>query len=521
MNPSWKTNKIKTSAGMETVDETVARAKRQLAGMDTAKKDTPPLAGLRTLGDVNTSLNNYSSDLSNVMGSSLGKQTKTIMENFASRANLAKEGGIAERKLTEQNFGDKIAGQLDENARSYTQASEGRSGFGTQTAAVKFLEDSGAKRVRELEKQRDSLILESKVAEASRLDSLIEKEQTAITDARTKWVEGLMNFASEDRATSAENRAVSEANRAILGFETPEQTRTAEFGITQKTALNELAISAPDAGILATDDFNTAIEKYRNSTTYKNNQKLGELAIQQAEADIQNTKSLASNRSLGGTGGGAGGGSYSSVGNNTTPDELRNIAFNNVPNLIPSKFGQQQYFKSLNAAKDTEQIRDIMVSTILANSPATVQDSYNKRNDAAGEVGAALLLLEGGAKTGFAQNAFQGVANFFGTDYDPKLAEIKAHLTAAIQPYRSDVTGAAWGSQEQAEYDALIGTTKYEPEALKNRLRNFQNMLRRKNKNAVINAVAPVSQYDVFGGTQQGGGSSAPADSTGLDSNNI
>lgn len=509
MQPSWKTRKIQTSAGMETVDETVARAKRQLSSLSGSTPTQTTPTSLKTLdyNQAGSGIDTANKDLGGFMGGDLNNRTKTIMETFASRAGLIKEGGKADRDLNEMNFGEKIEDQLGENARNYTMASEGRSGYGTKTAAVRFLEDSGSKRIKELEKQRDMLDLQSKSLEAGRLDSLIADEQEAITTARTKWITDMLSLSGESRAESAENRAISQENREILGFETPDTTRKAEQLITRQKSLDELAIAAPDAGILPTDDFATAVTKYRNSTTYKNNERLGELAIQQAEADIANTKSLTSNRGLGtGTGGGGGYFGGAAGGDTETFDGLQTIALNNVPNLISSKHGKETYLASLKGADTPDKVRDLMVSTIIANNPATFQDTYNKRSEAAGEIGEALSLLDDGAKTGWLPDKIQKVANVFGFDYDPKLAAIKAYITAATQPYRSDVTGAAWGAQETAEYEALLGTTNYEPQALKERLVRFQQMLYRKNKNAIINTVAPVSQYNIYGEDAPAGG---------------
>lgn len=446
--------------------------------------DTDPSQGLNN--KVNSALSDY------VGGNDLNKSTKTIMETFAARAGLAKEGGIAERKLTDSTFGTRIADQLDANASEYTSASEGRSGFATQTAAVRMLEDTGGKRIRDLEKSRDELLLQSKIGEASRLDSLINDEQTAITNARKTWIENLLMTTQEARAQSAEARAVSQENRDIAGFETPEQARTRDLvsslaGDSIKS-IQTLATTAPDAGIVSTDTFDQAVAKYRNSTAYKQNVRLGELEIQKAEADIANTRSITSDRN------------NPAGGDGTIPADsasaLGGIS-GNVLNMIPSENGKKAFTANYNNAKTDQQRLDAITTAVVANSPVEVKTDFISTNKAMGEIDMALGAIERGAQTGYLNNASQYAFNMFGKDYDPKLAEIRAHITAAIQPYRNSVTGAAWGSQEESEYQSLFGSTKFSPTELSSRLTRLKGIMQRGQLNIIKSQVSPFSDVNL------------------------
>lgn len=234
----------------------------------------------RIVGTLGSSLDNLGS---------VKDREKSILEKFADRKKLASAGGNAERELINSESSDSIDAQLESNARSLIDFREQGRGYATQKVAMDYVADTGKKRVRELEKARDNLLLQSKVAEASRLDDLIAKEEEAITNARTSFINELTSIGSQARE--------------IASFETPEQKRARdletsgiererEFEYATKTAIQTLAANAPDAGITSTDDYTTALSKYRNSTTYKRNEKLGELEIRQAEANI--SQSLAS-----------------------------------------------------------------------------------------------------------------------------------------------------------------------------------------------------------------------------------
>lgn len=157
----------------------------------------------------------------------LPTQEKTIMEQFRARQEAAKVGGEATRGLTNMQYGEKIEDQAGENAKKLTSEKEAQRGFAQNTAFLKDIEATGAKRIRDLERTRDMLNLQSKAAEASQIDGLIAEEQRSITEARKNWLDSFVNVSNLKLAQSQEARN-------IASFETPEQKREREFSVFKK-----------------------------------------------------------------------------------------------------------------------------------------------------------------------------------------------------------------------------------------------------------------------------------------------
>lgn len=511
----------KTTEGKRSLlSEATAELGRR-AGASSGMSNATPTAGVetsyRSLDTVGPSQTTEALRDFTVDSGSFSDRKKTIMETFADRRRLAQEGGAAERELVGNRAGEDIESQLDANASQYIQSMEGRSGFGTKTAAVRYLENTGAKRITDLERKRDDLMLQSKIGEASRLDNLIAMEQEAITNARTEWVNSLLNIGQQDIQRSQENRA-------LASFETPQQARQAEFEMAtqqaERGAIQELALVAPDAGILSTDSYDEAVAKYRNSESYRRNERAAELELDKVEADIANTRSLAFNRGL--TSGGGGGGDISvGLGSSDpvlseTRNELDRVA-SNVMNLIPSENGKEAFQSSYNMARTDSERIDAISSAVLANSPAEVRNDFRQQSDGMRQLDEAIALIDQGVDTGVLEAGSQYVYNIFGQDYDPNLAAINAYITAAIQPYRSSITGAAWGRQEDNEYEQLFGDTSYEPEELRSRLVRLKAILNNKSINAITNQVSPFgnSTFNLFE-SSIGGGTAQSTPSTGM-----
>lgn len=440
---------------------------------------------------------------------SLDDRQQTIMETFRDRRKLAQQGGEAQRELIGQESNEAVTEQVKANAREYISSMEGRGGFATKTAAVRFMEDSGAKRVRDLEKRRDSLLLEAKVQEAARIDNLITQEQEAITTARQQYMNDLFNIQSMESNANQERRLDAQEERNVAGFETPDETRRAQEEISnrqlilqesmgretaERTAVREMASIAPDAGITETDDYFAAIEKYRNSETYKRNEQAAELELDRIEADIQNTRSLANNRGVTTTPGGnfvisPDGGTPAAY----TQDEYAQFdtLANNVLNLISSENGKEAFIQSYNNAQSAEDKLNAIASATLNNVGAGTRTDFIQTGKGLTEIDNAIAALDRGVQTGALQSGTQYLYNIVGEDYDPGLTEINQYITAALQPYRSSITGAAWGRQETAEYNDLFGTTRFSPEELKNRLVRLKGIMQRGRLNVLTSTLSP------------------------------
>ena len=433
--------------------------------------------GLANSNPANSPIDDINRQLTAQLSTQLGDlgsfkdREKSILEKFADRKTLAGAGGNAERELIGSESKEGIEGQLENNARSLIDFREQGSGFATQKVAMDFLMDTGKKRVRELEKARDNLLLQSKVAEAGRLDNLIAQEEEAITNARTNFVDQLTKIGTEARN--------------IASFETPEQARTRQlditkqeqeyaFNISSRQAIQNLSATAPDAGIIDTDTYQEAINKYRNSRTYQINQELGELQIKQANADIEQSLASASNsrasasnsRSLGG-GGGGGGVDFSSVeGISSEQGASLNNAFSNImaeygkgssvdqSKLVRSTF--DSYLKSGNI----EQAQIYLKSLVKAGLKSEQRGKVASSEEATASLTRLSNLLnnykEQGGETGLLKGTLESIAQKVGRTSDPKLASIGNEIQTAIQNYRKAISGAAFTESESKEYKAIF-----------------------------------------------------------------
>lgn len=176
---------------------------------------------------------------------------------------------------------------------------------------------------------------------------------------------------------------------------------------------------------------------------------------------------------------------------------------------IPSKFGQETFKNQIFKARNEADKINLVASMVLQGAPATIKTDFTNQVTGIKEIDKAIALLDQGTQTGVLNNAAQYTYNIFGKDFDPKLAQINGYITAAIQPYRSTITGAAWGDQEDAEYQSLFGSTKYSPAELRQRLVQVKELLATKSSQALNSFVNPLGFYSnpfetgQFGSTPQ------------------
>lgn len=230
----------------------------------------------------------------------LDKQELSIMDRYAQRRQLATDASAANDALISSKYGGLIKDSKENTAGDITTSQESNRGFGVNMGALREFVKVGDRRVRDLTQARDELLLQNKANEASRLDTLLVDEQNNLTTARTTFLDNLLKMGQEARAVSEESRAVSAEGRALSaesraerGFETPEQRRSAELANTTKQSIIALGQSAPDAGILETDDYNTAVRKYKDSHTYRTNQAQADLKLKEIEANIRQSNAAA------------------------------------------------------------------------------------------------------------------------------------------------------------------------------------------------------------------------------------
>ncbi|UPJ35848.1 hypothetical protein IVB45_02210 [Bradyrhizobium sp. 4] len=163
---------------------------------------------------------------------------------------------------------------------------------------------------------------------------------------------------------------------------------------------------------------------------------------------------------------------------------------------IPSKFGQATFQSQIAKARGDSDKLSLVASQVLKGAPAEFRQDFSNQAIGISNIDKAITEIDSGVKTGFINDKLQYAFNVVGKDYDPKLAKINQFLTSAIQPYRNSVTGAAWGDQEDAEYQQLFGSTKYSPTELKQRLLNVKEILKNKSAVGLNTFVNPLGTMD-------------------------
>ena len=181
----------------------------------------------------------------------------------------------------------------------------------------------------------------------------------------------------------------------------------------------------------------------------------------------------------------------------TYANELEAV-IGNVPNLIQSQNGKVAFASSIKRARSDADKLNAVATVVLKNSTSEVRNDFVKQAQAISSIDKAIAELDKGAQTGVLQNAAQYTFNVFGKDFDPKLAAISGYITSAIQPYRSSITGAAWGEQEEAEYSNLFGSTKFSPTELKERLVRLKEIMRDKSAIALNTQINPLGTQQNF-----------------------
>ena len=195
---------------------------------------------------------------------------QTILDTYKSAKQLTNESSAASAKKLESEYSTAVEDINISDTQGATQSFEGQKGFAQMPVALNYMQISHDKRIRDLTKQKNELLLSNDIERSRTLSDLILKEETAISDAKT-------NFLNQYFAINSENRASQ-------SFETPGQKSARELTSKTNESILALAQTAPDAGILPTDNYTTALEKYRNSGTYKRDVREGEAKIRNTEA---------------------------------------------------------------------------------------------------------------------------------------------------------------------------------------------------------------------------------------------
>lgn len=217
-----------------------------------------------------------------------------------------------------------------------------------------------------------------------------------------------------------------------------------------------------DAGILPTDSFATIQTKIKGSKIYQD----------QVRAPV-----------------GSGGGSTVGTGAGgtlTDYDILAEAVSNKLGSVAAKNSFKAQYAK---AKTDEDKIKILAANVVLPN---TIKNGIIQNTQVTRSLDDVLAKLDGGIKTGLLKAGQSYIANKVGSGADKQIEAIKSKLITAVQPYRNKITGAAWGTQEEAEYQALLGSVKFSPEDLKNKLNIFKSTLREQSQAALLAGIDPL-----------------------------
>jgi hypothetical protein len=400
----------------------------------------------------------------------------------------------------------------------------------TSDARVNSIISDGMQKIQELNNQEQEVVAAAQKAYSDGNYKRLEKLNEMIEKTRQEKLE-LSKESNKKVATeiaqAAKDKAIAEAyelagNDPITILKSLDQagykdisaknvTDTIEL-LTNQKGLDDIAKEIAKAGgdpsvIKGAKTVSEAIDMAAGSFVKTNNQivKLGNSAYLIDKNTGKVTQSFgapipvpAGRSTAVGVSGGTGSASTSGGSYKSDLDALTG----NVLNTIPTKFGQQTFKESLAKARDDADKISIIATVLLKNAPSEERKDFVNQTVGIKQLDKAISLLDGGVKTGVIEAGKQYTYNLAGKDYDPKLAQLNQLITSAIQPYRNSVTGAAWGDQEEAEYQQLFGSTKYSPAELKQRLQGVKEIMKDKSTGALRAYADPLSQYsDPFSNT--------------------
>lgn len=189
-------------------------------------------------------------------------------------------------------------------------------------------------------------------------------------------------------------------------------------------------------------------------------------------------------------------GTTSSSGISTPYKSDLDAVIGNVKATIDSANGKKAFQEAISRARNDADKVSTIASVVLRNAPSNEKTDFANQRFAITQIDKAIKMLDENVKTGKIEATKQYLFNQAGKDYDPKLAQINQYLISAIQPYRNSITGAAWGSQEDAEYQQLFGSTEYSPTELKQRLQGIKEIMVGKSVNALSAYTNPLGTYE-------------------------
>jgi len=491
----------------------VDRAKRVM-GMDTltaspsAVNVVPPKIGTEgvALGGMIASQPDYTKQLTDAATASQQTTDQAfngyleglrgkIGETQATAKAYEKKGGVDDLQKKLNTYDQQLA--MEQNALRLRQEAIAKNAQGGLREGVQNELDRVERE--SLAKQANISIIRAGVAQDYSTAKAIADRAVAVQmEKQGNTIEALkLNYErNRDLFTTAEKRA----------FEAKQKDRENAYNeeLTNRKEISDLSLRALENGA----DGALVMSIRQAKTPEEAQQLLGNflapriaqeraLEMEAKRQNIASSRALANQRNGGGLGG-----------DGTLYANDTEALIGTVLSTIPTKFGQQQFQNQISKARNDADRLNIVASQVLKAQGTEVKRDFANQAVGISEIDKAIALIDSGVRSGALQAGAQYTFNLIGKDFDPKLAQINQHITAAIQPYRNSVTGAAWGDQEDAEYAQIFGSTKYEPQELKQRLIGAKEILKSKSANA-LNAFANPMGY---GDNQFATGAYTPAD---------
>lgn len=193
---------------------------------------------------------------------------QTIMSAYSKAKDLTTAGADATTKRLNSEYGTAVEDTNIADTKSLTGTLEGQRGFAQMPVALNYMQMSHDKRIKDLTKQKDELLMSNESDKASKLSELMINEQTAMSDARTKFLNNYFNAGQDQRSAATTERNLAESVSTENINKAKEARDLAEFPIKQKQALANLNLTNAQAS-KALADAKTSI-KSGNLSSYSN-----------------------------------------------------------------------------------------------------------------------------------------------------------------------------------------------------------------------------------------------------------
>ena len=182
---------------------------------------------------------------------------QTIMNKYAEARKLTEESSGATAKRIESEYGTAVEDTNISDTKALTSTLEGQRGFAQMPVALNYMQVAHDKRIRDLTKQKNELLLSNDSERAKSLSDLILKEETAISGARTNFLNEYFKTTADKRAQESLDIQKAEEARKIQEAPILQQKALADLDLTKaqtKKAIAEANKSVASGQLSATSN---------------------------------------------------------------------------------------------------------------------------------------------------------------------------------------------------------------------------------------------------------------------------